>query len=111
MSEFLRSVVTKAIEWMLVPDHLWKAFGFFGQFLFAGRFIVQWIASEKQKKSVIPIHFWFFSLAGGVVLLVYAIRQRDGVFIVGQGSGLIVYVRNLVLLSREKKNAAAGLNT
>lgn len=84
----------------------WIILGFVGQALFMMRFIVQWFASEKAKKSVMPVAFWFFSLGGGVILLIYAIRQKDPVFIAGQGLGLIVYIRNLWLIRSEKKNAA-----
>ena len=83
--------------------NFWIVIGFIGQALFAGRFLVQWIASEKQKRSVIPIYFWFFSIGGGLVLLVYAISIRDPVFIIGQATGLFIYTRNLMLLAREKK--------
>lgn len=82
----------------------WIILGFVGQALFMMRFVVQWLASEKAKKSVMPVAFWFFSLGGGVVLLIYAIRQKDPVFIAGQGLGLIVYFRNLWLIYHEKKN-------
>jgi lipid-A-disaccharide synthase-like uncharacterized protein len=79
---------------------LWLAVGFLGQGLFSARFILQWIVSEKRRKSVTPVAFWYFSLAGGVILLSYAIHRRDTVFIVGQAAGLIVYVRNLMLITR-----------
>jgi lipid-A-disaccharide synthase-like uncharacterized protein len=82
---------------------LWLIFGFAGQALFAARFLVQWIKSEKEKRSIIPIHFWYFSLFGGIVMLVYAVHLRDPVFILGQFSGLFVYVRNLYLIHQEKK--------
>ena len=81
---------------------VWLTIGFLGQALFFGRFFVQWLASEKRKQSVIPRAFWFFSLAGGLVLLFYAIHRRDPVFILGQSVGLFVYLRNLVLLHREE---------
>lgn len=81
----------------------WVIFGLLGQVCFSLRFIVQWINSEKAKKSVIPVSFWYFSLAGGAVLFVYAIYRRDIVFTLGQGAGLIVYARNLVLIARHKK--------
>jgi lipid-A-disaccharide synthase-like uncharacterized protein len=71
--------------------------GALGQALFSGRFIVQWIASERSRKSVLPLAFWYFSLLGGTALLIYAIHRRDPVFIFGQAAGLIVYVRNLHL--------------
>jgi lipid-A-disaccharide synthase-like uncharacterized protein len=80
----------------------WVGIGFLGQLLFAARFIVQWISSERSKRSVIPIHFWYFSLIGGVITTVYAVHRRDPVFVVGQASGLIVYVRNLMLIYRAR---------
>jgi lipid-A-disaccharide synthase-like uncharacterized protein len=79
---------------------LWQIIGFLGQGLFFGRFFVQWIASERNKRSVIPNAFWFFSVGGGLVLLLYAVHRRDPVFIVGQGAGLLIYFRNLWLLYR-----------
>jgi lipid-A-disaccharide synthase-like uncharacterized protein len=78
----------------------WLALGFVGQAIFSGRFLVQWIASEREKRSVVPGTFWWLSLAGGVTLLAYAIHRRDPVFILGQAAGLVVYGRNLVLLRR-----------
>ncbi|WP_110692088.1 lipid-A-disaccharide synthase N-terminal domain-containing protein [Salinicola halophyticus] len=83
-------------------EWLWVAIGFVGQALFSARFIIQWLASERARRSIIPVAFWFFSLAGGATLLAYAIYRRDPVFIAGQGAGLIIYVRNLVLIRREK---------
>lgn len=77
--------------------------GFLGQACFSCRFLLQWLASERHKKSIIPNAFWYFSLAGGSILLVYAIARRDPVFIVGQASGLLIYLRNLHFLRREKK--------
>lgn len=84
--------------------NLWLGIGLCGQSLFSARFIVQWLVSERRKKSVTPLAFWYFSLAGGVVLLSYAIHRRDTVFIVGQGVGLIVYIRNLMLILRPRTN-------
>ena len=75
----------------------WIVLGFVAQGLFTMRFLVQWIASERQKKSVVPVAFWYLSVAGGGLLLVYAIYRKDPVFILGQATGLIVYVRNLML--------------
>jgi len=85
---------------------LWLVLGFFAQALFTTRFLVQWIASEKQKKSVIPIYFWYISLAGGLLLLTYAIHIKDPVFIAGQSAGVFVYTRNLMLIYKQKKNAS-----
>jgi lipid-A-disaccharide synthase-like uncharacterized protein len=81
----------------------WVLFGFFGQAIFASRFIFQWIASEKKKESFVPLSFWYLSIAGGIVLLVYALYKRDPVFAVGQASGLVVYVRNLMLIAKKKE--------
>lgn len=77
---------------------IWIIIGFTGQALFSARFIVQWLASERFKRSIIPTAFWYFSLAGGVTLFAYAIHKQDPVFIAGQGLGLIVYLRNLYLI-------------
>jgi lipid-A-disaccharide synthase-like uncharacterized protein len=83
-------------------DIIWVAIGLFGQALFAGRFVVQWFASERSKRSVVPIHFWYLSIAGAAVLLAYAIHKRDIVFILGQSLGFIIYLRNLALIRRER---------
>jgi len=74
---------------------MWIAIGFLGQAMFSGRFLVQWIASEKAKRSVVPMAFWYFSLVGSLILLSYAIYKRDPVFIVGQAAGIFIYLRNL----------------
>lgn len=84
---------------------LWIMIGFLGQALFSARFFVQWLASERVKRSVIPTAFWYFSLAGGVTLLAYAIHRQDPVFIAGQGLGLVVYLRNLYLIRAGKQQA------
>ena len=78
----------------------WILIGFLGQFLFAARFVIQWIASERRGTSHIPVQFWYFSLIGGAIMTVYAFHRHDPVFIVGQASGLVVYVRNLMLIHR-----------
>jgi lipid-A-disaccharide synthase-like uncharacterized protein len=88
-------------------ETLWLSLGFIGQALFSMRFIVQWLQSEKVKRSVFPIAFWYFSIAGGATLLIYAIHRKDPVFIVGQGSGLLIYLRNLYFIIYERKNSAA----
>jgi len=80
----------------------WLILGFLGQALFSMRFFIQWIYSEKHKKSLIPKAFWYFSLAGGVTLFSYALLRQDPVFIAGQGLGLFVYIRNLMLIRKEK---------
>ncbi len=80
----------------------WVLFGFFGQFVFAMRFIIQWIVSEKKKESIVPLSFWYLSICGGVILLIYAIYKKDPVFMLGQATGLIVYARNLMLITKKK---------
>lgn len=83
-------------------DIWWLLVGFLGQALFMMRFVLQWIHSERQRKSVIPLAFWYFSIAGGVTLLVYSIHRRDPVFIAGQLLGVAIYLRNLYLIKAER---------
>ena len=87
-------------------ENTWLAVGFLGQAMFSSRFLVQWIASERRKTSVVPTLFWYFSIAGGVSLLSYSIWRRDPVFVLGQSAGLVVYIRNLMLLHRQPPNPA-----
>jgi lipid-A-disaccharide synthase-like uncharacterized protein len=79
-------------------DILWLGIGLLGQALFSMRFLVQWLRSERAGRSVVPIAFWYLSLGGGLLLLSYAIHRRDPVFILGQLTGVIVYLRNLQLI-------------
>ena len=83
------------------PEQIMITVGFAGQGLFAMRFIIQWLSSEKQAKSVIPVAFWYFSIGGGAVLLLYAIWRQDPVIICGQGLGLFIYLRNLYFIRRD----------
>lgn len=83
----------------------WVLVGFAGQALFTARFLVQWISSERARASVIPIAFWYFSLGGGLILLSYAIYRQDPVFIVGQLTGVFIYLRNLYFIHREPNEA------
>jgi lipid-A-disaccharide synthase-like uncharacterized protein len=84
----------------------WLTVGFLGQALFTARFLVQWLASEKKRQSVVPVAFWWLSLLGGTAILAYAIFRRDPVIITGQGMGLVVYVRNLMLVSQAQQHAS-----
>ncbi len=86
-------------------DHptVWLVIGFAGQALFSARFIVQWIASERVRKSVVPVAFWFLSLAGGGLLFAYAFSRKDPVIMLGQASGLVVYLRNLWLIYKHRE--------
>lgn len=83
---------------------LFLIIGFLGQGLFASRFIVQWIYSEKKGESHIPLIFWYLSIFGGIGLLIYAIFRKDPVIIIGQTFGIFIYIRNLFLIYRKKKN-------
>jgi len=78
-------------------------FGIMAQFLFAARFIVQWLASERAGRSVMPLAFWFFSVAGGLLTLVYGLLRREPVIILGQALSVFIYIRNLVLIFRERR--------
>ena len=90
----------------MTTDQIWLTIGLLGQAFFSARFLVQWLASEKKKKSVVPTAFWYFSIGGGLTLLAYAIYRRDPVFILGQGAGLFVYARNLYFIHRAPEPAA-----
>jgi lipid-A-disaccharide synthase-like uncharacterized protein len=89
-------------------DIVWLGIGLVGQSLFFMRFFVQWIASERERRSVLPVAFWYFSIAGGAVLLAYAIWRKDPVFIMGQASGLFIYGRNLYFLSARSQQQQAA---
>jgi lipid-A-disaccharide synthase-like uncharacterized protein len=97
---YLQDVFVTRLDW-------WVFVGFAAQGLFTMRFLVQWIASERAGRSVIPLAFWLFSISGGLLLLVYALYRRDPVFIAGQAFGVFVYLRNLHFVLRERKTAAS----
>jgi lipid-A-disaccharide synthase-like uncharacterized protein len=81
----------------------WVVVGFIAQALFSARFLVQWIASERAGRSIIPTAFWLFSIGGGVLLFAYSLYRKDPVFIAGQGLGLFVYLRNLYFVLRDRR--------
>jgi lipid-A-disaccharide synthase-like uncharacterized protein len=99
--------MTNLLAWMQTHITLWTLIGFLGQGLFMMRFVVQWIASERVKQSVVPEMFWYFSLGGGIILLIYAIHRVDPVFILGQGLGLFIYLRNLWFIVKRKRQEHA----
>ena len=99
VGNYLHDVFVTRLDW-------WVLLGFLAQAFFTMRFLVQWIASEKAGKSVIPTAFWWFSIGGGLLLFVYALYRRDPVFILGQGFGVFVYARNLYFELRDRKRAA-----
>jgi lipid-A-disaccharide synthase-like uncharacterized protein len=94
-----------------VLDHMdwWVLVGFAAQMLFGARFFVQWLASERAGRSIVPLAFWLFSISGGLLLLSYALYRRDPVFIAGQGFGIFVYLRNLQFVLRDRRALAAQL--
>lgn len=87
-------------------EYAWLAVGFVGQGFFFSRFLVQWIASERAGRSVIPMAFWYLSLIGGSTLFVYAVHLGDPVFILGQSAGAFIYLRNLYFRLREQASEA-----
>lgn len=94
-----------AAWWTDTPgvEKAWLVLGFTAQLLFSMRFLVQWIASERARRSIVPEAFWYFSLAGGAMLFAYAIYRLDPVFMLGQGMGLLIYARNLHFILRSKQ--------
>lgn len=95
--------MTEHVMTWFTKDHIWLLIGLLAQGLFASRFLVQWFKSEAEGRSVIPIAFWYFSVVGGALSLAYAIYIESVPYILGQGSGLIVYGRNLWLIARERR--------
>lgn len=91
---------------MTIAESTWVMIGLAGQFFFTMRFVVQWVATERNRKSVVPESFWYFSVFGSLILLAYSIYRKDPVFILGQSFGMTVYVRNLYFIHKEKKHAA-----
>jgi len=96
------NLINQNIKEIMMNIDAWAYFGFFAQSLFFMRFFIQWIASERKKQSVIPVHFWYLSLIGGILLLIYAIHKKDPVFIVGQSMGSFIYLRNLYFIYKNK---------
>jgi lipid-A-disaccharide synthase-like uncharacterized protein len=98
---YLVDVFVTRLDW-------WVVLGLVAQLLFTARFVVQWIASERAGRSVIPLAFWIFSIFGGLLLLVYALYRKDAVFIAGQAFGVFVYLRNLYFVMRERRTASSA---
>ena len=112
--DIIRKIISESanINPLRQPDEpvFWLILGFIAQLLFSSRMLIQWYASEKAKKSVVPVMFWYFSLGGSGLLLSYAIYRQDPVFILGQGFGFIVYVRNLILIAASENTKKSGGN-
>ena len=92
----------------MTTEHLWVGVGLFGQVMFSARFVVQWIASERRKQSVVPREFWYLSLAGALITLTYAIYRLDPVFILGYAPGLFIYTRNIYFIHKTPDAPAHG---
>ena len=107
MTEILHNLASYLNDVFIAKFDGWVALGFVAQGFFTMRFVVQWIASERARRSVIPVAFWFFSVGGGALLLVYALYRRDPVFIAGQALGLLVYLRNLYFIGLHREEASA----
>ena len=108
MTDLFNALTSYLHDVFIIKFDGWVILGFVAQAFFTMRFVVQWIASERARKSVVPVAFWFFSIGGGALLLVYALYRRDPVFIAGQALGLVVYVRNLyfIILTGRQSSAA-----
>ncbi|NDR58525.1 lipid-A-disaccharide synthase N-terminal domain-containing protein [Aliiruegeria sabulilitoris] len=87
-------------------EFVWVMIGLGGQLLFTARFLVQWIASERARRSVVPLAFWYLSIGGGLILFAYAVYRKDPVFILGQSMGVFIYCRNLWLIHAERRNSS-----
>ncbi|HVV42099.1 MAG TPA: lipid-A-disaccharide synthase N-terminal domain-containing protein [Nitrobacter sp.] len=98
MTDIFAALASYLRDVFIIKFDGWVVLGFVAQAFFTMRFVVQWIASERARKSVMPVAFWFFSIGGGTLLLVYALYRRDPVFIAGQAFGLVVYIRNLYFI-------------
>ena len=101
----MTSAVAFTRWWTTTPtkELVWIALGLLAQFLFSMRFLVQWIATEKARVSIVPETFWYFSLGGGIMLLAYAVYRMDPVFILGQAAGLGIYARNIHFIRLTKR--------
>lgn len=102
---WMQAAITR-LEAMPAAERVWLSVGLLGQAMFSARFLIQWIASERRKESVVPRPFWYFSIAGGLTLLAYAISIRDPVFILGQSTGVFIYARNLYFIYRQPARTA-----
>ena len=107
MTDLFNTLASYLNDVFVIKFDGWVILGFIAQGFFTMRFVVQWIASERARKSVIPVAFWFFSIGGGVLLLIYALYRRDPVFIAGQALGLLVYIRNLYFIIVNGRQASA----
>jgi len=109
--DHLHNLVALFAQWWAstpVSEKAWLGVGFLAQLMFSMRFIVQWIASERARRSIVPETFWYFSLFGGALLLAYAIYRLDPVFMLGQAMGLVIYARNIYFIRSHKREALSA---
>jgi lipid-A-disaccharide synthase-like uncharacterized protein len=108
MDYFATAAAKLGLWWAATPaaEKAWLAVGFLAQLMFSMRFLVQWVASERARRSIVPETFWYFSIFGGGLLLAYALYRVDPVFILGQGMGLVIYLRNIHLLAQHRRRTA-----
>ena len=109
--DILASAAGKLADWWLLTpatEKVWLAIGFTAQLMFSMRFLVQWVATERARRSIVPEAFWYFSFAGGAMLLAYAIYRMDPVFILGQAMGLVIYARNIYFIWLGKREPSAA---
>lgn len=102
-------MIESLLQWIDITsrvDLIWLIVGLTAQMMFSARFLVQWISSERERRSVMPVAFWWFSLFGGVLLLFYGLHRGEPVIILGQSFGIVVYIRNLWLIHVERRLAA-----
>ena len=103
MSDYLYDVFVAKFDF-------WLAFGLVAQLLFTARFLVQWISSERAGQSVVPMAFWFFSMGGGAMTLIYGIAKREPVIILGQSLATIIYIRNIMLIVKNRGSGSKTVN-
>jgi lipid-A-disaccharide synthase-like uncharacterized protein len=107
----MHHVIDMLSQWWMTTsatEKVWLGVGFLAQLMFSMRFIVQWIASERARRSIVPETFWYFSLFGGALLLAYAVYRLDPVFMLGQAMGLIIYARNIYFIRSHKALSGAA---
>ncbi len=101
----MNTELKKMLSNLMTINGIWITIGLLGQLMFSMRFVIQWLVSEKHKKSIIPEAFWYFSLAGGIILFSYAVHIKDPVFILGQSIGIFIYLRNIYFIKKQKVTA------
>lgn len=106
MFDWLTESINAYLASRTTTDLVWEAIGISAQFLFASRWIVQWIFSERAERSIVPIQFWYISISGGVILLAYGVYHVSLTIIIGQLGGLAVYLRNVVLIYKRRRREA-----